>query len=239
MDNVFNVIEVSGSSTESWERAALDALDQASHTLDGPLSEQGPLRAEVLQQDMAVDERGELMFHIALAVSVEIDLRAEQEQVGLRPKRFLVVANQTLASPGLEQLVHEMVAKQPSHFHVVVPQVSSSTIHVDPAGLVDASVYPGSNDMYVVARREAENRLSTFRQLFEETHEATLTGEVIVGDPLQAVHRVMARSEFDEIVVSTLPAGVSKWLRMDLPHRIERAVDVPVTSLVQELAESS
>ena len=34
---------------------------------------------------------------------------------------------------------------------------------------------------------------------------------------------------FDEIVVSTLPAGVSRWLRLDLPRRLRRRCGLPVT----------
>jgi hypothetical protein len=47
-------------------------------------------------------------------------------------------------------------------------------------------------------------------------------GQVVRGDPVEAVHEVWDAAAFDEIVVSTLPTGVSKWLRIDVPHRLER-----------------
>jgi len=47
-------------------------------------------------------------------------------------------------------------------------------------------------------------------------------GQVVRGDPVQAVHEVWDASAIDEIVVSTLPTGVSKWLRIDVPHRLEK-----------------
>jgi len=45
-------------------------------------------------------------------------------------------------------------------------------------------------------------------------------GQVVRGDPVQAVHEVWDPTTYDEIVVSTLPTGVSKWLRIDVPHRL-------------------
>jgi hypothetical protein len=47
-------------------------------------------------------------------------------------------------------------------------------------------------------------------------------GQVVFGDPVEAVHEVWDAKAFDEIVVSTLPTGVSKWLRIDVPHRLEK-----------------
>src|SRR3954449_6718125 len=44
-------------------------------------------------------------------------------------------------------------------------------------------------------------------------------GQVVRGDPVQAVHEVWDPTTYDEIVVTTLPTGVSKWLRIDVPHR--------------------
>jgi hypothetical protein len=41
-------------------------------------------------------------------------------------------------------------------------------------------------------------------------------------DPLRAVLEVYSPAEFDEIIVSTLPAWGSRWMRSGLPQRIER-----------------
>ena len=35
--------------------------------------------------------------------------------------------------------------------------------------------------------------------------------------------------EFDELVISTLPQRASKWLKLDLPSKAERATGLPVT----------
>ena len=39
---------------------------------------------------------------------------------------------------------------------------------------------------------------------------------------------------FDEIILSTLPAGVSKWLGRDLPSRVRRSFPLPLTHLIEE-----
>lgn len=232
MDNVSNIVEIAASSATSWEDAARSALNETPH--DG-----GAVVAEVLEQRV---ERGPdgVTYHVVLAVRSEVEMGTEQPgspaaATDIPTRRYLVVANQTLASGALEELVHKLLEDGSCHFHVVVPQVSTATVHVDPSGLINASVHPAASDAYSLARRDAESRLRSFRELFDEVAGAELTGEVVVGDPLQAVRRVLDRSTFDQIIVSTLPAGVSKWLRMDLPHRIERAVDLPVISLVQNL----
>ena len=40
--------------------------------------------------------------------------------------------------------------------------------------------------------------------------------------------------EFDEIVVSTLPTGSSRWLGLDLPRRLEKLTSVPVRHVVSK-----
>ena len=57
-----------------------------------------------------------------------------------------------------------------------------------------------------------------------------VTGEVITdADTVAAVCRVVKERAIDEVIISTLPTTLSRWLRQDLPHRIERKVTVPVT----------
>lgn len=66
--------------------------------------------------------------------------------------------------------------------------------------------------------------LTRFKELDAET-----SGEVGDPDPLQAIADTLRERPFDEIILSTLPPGASRWLRQDLPHRVERSFSIPVT----------
>ena len=57
-------------------------------------------------------------------------------------------------------------------------------------------------------------------------------GELAQPDPVKAVHRRLRLQEFDEIIVSTLPRRISRWLHMDLPSRLERSIPLPITTLI-------
>ena len=61
-------------------------------------------------------------------------------------------------------------------------------------------------------------------------HAAGVEAEAMLGDvdPACAVIEVWDPRRWDEILVSTLPTGTSRWLRIDIPHRIQHAIDAPV-----------
>jgi hypothetical protein len=49
-----------------------------------------------------------------------------------------------------------------------------------------------------------------------------------------AIRDALRGHVFDGIILSTLPPGVSRWLKLDLPHRVERDFGVPVTHVVAD-----
>ena len=53
----------------------------------------------------------------------------------------------------------------------------------------------------------------------------------VVGDanPAKAIAEVLQHRMYDEVVLSTLPKGVSRWLGLDIPHQVQRRFHVPVT----------
>ena len=59
-------------------------------------------------------------------------------------------------------------------------------------------------------------------------------GEVGDRDPVNAVRDAIRRQEVDEVIVSTLPRGLSRWLGEDVPSRLRDACQVPVTVVSQE-----
>jgi hypothetical protein len=57
-------------------------------------------------------------------------------------------------------------------------------------------------------------------------------GAVGDADPVIAVHDTWDPLRFDDIVISTLPTGASRWLAVDLPHRVEKLTGVQVEHVV-------
>jgi len=65
--------------------------------------------------------------------------------------------------------------------------------------------------------------------------DAIVTG--VVGDekPLAAIHHAIGIDDYDEIIVSTFPEGVSRWLKTNLIDRLAGEVNIPVTHVVGTL----
>ncbi len=129
-------------------------------------------------------------------------------------RRYLVVANQTLGGGHLLTLLREL-AEEPSTFHVLVP-ASPPVDHL----WTEA-------EAIVIARKRLDTALERFRAVGIEA-----TGEVGDGRPLQAIDDVLSRDTFDAIVLSTLPPRLSKWLRLDLVHRVQTSFDLPVHHVI-------
>ena len=131
-------------------------------------------------------------------------------------RRYLVVANQTLGGGHLLALLREL-AEEPSTFHVLVP----ASPPVDHLWTESESI--------LIARTRLETALERFRSVGIEA-----TGEVGDGRPLQAIDDVLAQDTFDAIVLSTLPPRLSKWLRLDLVHRVRTSFGLPVHHVISQ-----
>ena len=129
-------------------------------------------------------------------------------------KRVLLVANRTALTPALRAEVLKRTADGPVSFHLLVP-ASPSGLHrvVDPE---------------VAGREEAKQRMEEALAVLGEASGAEVTGEVGDADPIAAMHDVLNVRDFDEIVISTLPKRVSRWLKVDLPSKA-RGFGLPVT----------
>jgi hypothetical protein len=141
---------------------------------------------------------------------VVVDLDSERDDV----KRTLVVANQTVASPELLELLKRKAAEEPRRFIVICPQSES--------GNGDGS---GSGDA-------AERLAHTLKALEDAGLEAV--GQVEHRDPYTAIQNALQFYAPDDIVISTFPETRSGWLRTDLIGRVETSTGKPVEHVVSE-----
>lgn len=145
-------------------------------------------------------------------------------------RRYLVVANQTLGGEALVALIRRRAAAEPSEFFLVVPATPTMELLPGAAAAVSvggSAVMPAPPEE---ARALAQERLeSALKQL----RDAGATVDGLVGDPspVRAVESAMLGRQFDEIIVSTLPSRLSRWLRADLPRRLEHKTQLPVTQV--------
>lgn len=123
--------------------------------------------------------------------------------------KVLVVANQTAASDELLAALSARAEQGPVQITLLVPATGGG-----PAGKASAEA----------KRVEALGRFSA----------AGLEATGVVGDadPVIAVHETWDPRAYDEVLVSTLPGGSSRWVQADLPHRVARLTGVPVTHVI-------
>lgn len=131
-------------------------------------------------------------------------------------RRYLVVANQTLGGEHLAETVRACLAAGPSRFHIVVPATQPP----------DNAVWT-EGEARALAQRRLDAALERFRTLGAEVQ-----GEIGDERPLEAIADAVRDLEFDEIILSTLPPGLSRWLGQDLPHRVERQYELPVRHVI-------
>lgn len=156
--------------------------------------------------------------------------------------KVLIVANQTIGSAELTAAVKDRMRSDPCRFHLLVPvpPTPPSAISVGLAAVESAATaFMVLPDLKALAEERLETGLDWLHGLG-----ADATGEVGAIDTVAAVVAAVEREHIDEIMVSTLPSRISKWLRQDLPRKIEKHVSIPVavvtaTSHADSPADSS
>ena len=115
---------------------------------------------------------------------------------------LLVVANQTVDSPDLRRALVERAEQAPVHVTLLAPVLWSE-------------------------REAARTRLD---EACRGLRDSGIESEGLLGDadPMVAVQEVWDPGRFDEIVVSTFETGASRWMQIDLPHRIAKMTDCTV-----------
>ena len=128
-------------------------------------------------------------------------------------KTVLVVANETLGGASLLARIKEKAAGDPDARVVVcVPRTNPRQGNI----IYDEAVFDA-----------AQVRIDLARKIFREEGIEAI-GEVGDPDPYTATMNALQFFRVDDIVISTLPATRSGWMRADLIERVRRASNKPV-----------
>jgi hypothetical protein len=132
------------------------------------------------------------------------------------PVRVLVVAHKTAATQPLLDAVNDRARRGPSVFTLLVP---------NPAHGLHKVVDPEDQQA-----SEAQQVLDEALPKLSAAAGSEVEGIVGDADPTAAIHDAINLRGFDEVIVSTLPARVSRWLKLDLPSKIS-GMGLPVTTV--------
>lgn len=138
----------------------------------------------------------------------------------MEPKKVLVVANQTSAGPALRAELLRRNKEGPHAFTLIVPATPprEHLVWTD-------------DEASEIAERQLELALSLLQGEGLE-----VDGRVGDASPALAIADALLSDSYQEIILSTLPPGVSKWLKQDLPDRLRRRFDVALTVVEAEAA---
>ena len=127
--------------------------------------------------------------------------------------RVLIIANRTAATPGLLEEVRRRAAEGATRFTLLVPR-----------------------PFWDPDTEESAITLELAIPLLEEAARGRVEGLIGDQDPVRAVESALADASYDEIILSTLPEHVSRWLHRDLPTRLQR-FGLPVTLVIARKAD--
>ncbi len=131
--------------------------------------------------------------------------------------QVLVVAHKTAATPALIAAIRERATAGAASFHLLVPNPAEH------AEITDSERHR--------RHEEGEHVLELALPLLQGAAGSPVEGSVSVRhDPLDAIEEIVHDGDFHEIIISTLPRSVSRWLRSNLPSRAEH-LGLPVTTV--------
>jgi hypothetical protein len=136
--------------------------------------------------------------------------------------RVLVVAHKTAATPALLDAVRERAGRGDADFTLLVPK---------PTHGLDTVADPEDVEL-----DEGQQVLELAIPLLEEAAGKPVEPMIGVHEPLAAIQDAINLHGFDELIISTLPTRVSKWLKLDLPHKAA-GLGLPVTTVTAQGTE--
>ena len=134
--------------------------------------------------------------------------------------RYLILANQTAASPELTEAVKQIVAGD----------AEAEFVLLVPATPVEDLLDWQDGDAETVATRTAQ----AAKDHLERVGAKVARTEVGDPSPVKAIENVLEthKTKYDQIIISTLPLQRSRWVALDQPRRIERRFNIPVCHVV-------
>jgi hypothetical protein len=132
------------------------------------------------------------------------------------PARVLVVAHKTAATQPLLDAVRQRAQRGPARFTLLVPNAAHGLHKV-----VDPEDQGAS---------EAKTVIDQATPALTEAAGSPVEGIVGDPDPVAAVHDAINLNNFDEVIISTLSAPLSRWLKLDLPSKVS-GMGLPVTTV--------
>ena len=129
------------------------------------------------------------------------------------------MAHKTAATQPLLDAVAERAARGPCTFTLLVPNAAHGLHKVADVEDEGASAAQGVLDAALPALSEAAG--------------GPVAGILGDGDPVAAVHDAINLRGFDEIIISTLPTRVSRWLKLDLPSKVS-GMGLPVSTVTPD-----
>jgi hypothetical protein len=139
-----------------------------------------------------------------------------------QPRRVLIVAHRTAATPALLEAVRRRAQEGPVTFTLLVPNPAHGLHRVVDPEDVDST--------------EGHDTLALAIPLLQEAAGSEVDGMLGVAEPLAAIQDAVNIHGFDELIISTLPKRVSRWMKLDLPHKAA-GLGLPVTVVTAQGAE--
>ena len=140
------------------------------------------------------------------------------------PARVLVVAHRTAATPALLDAVSARAADGPAIFTLLVPRAAHGLHRV---------IDPEDTD-----ESEAQAVLELALPLLEEAAGAPVEGKIGDPNPVDAINDAVNIDGYDEIIISTLPARVSRWMKLNLPSKLT-GLGLPITTVTAKSAKAA